>query len=67
VVKEKLDAEAVTPGLSIGVKTVIVAKKARSVRTILLFIFFSLVFRLKGCCRQTSSTTMSPRNQQEEV
>jgi hypothetical protein len=59
VVKEKLDAEALTPGLSIGVKTVIVAKKARSARSILLFIFFSLVFRLKGCYRQTSSTAMS--------
>jgi hypothetical protein len=42
VEKEKLDWEAVTPGLIIGVKTVIVAKEARSARTILLFIFSPL-------------------------
>jgi hypothetical protein len=43
VVKKKLDAEAVTPGLAAGIKTVIVIQRARSARNILLFIFVSLL------------------------
>jgi hypothetical protein len=43
VVKKKLDAEAVAPGLAVGVKTVIVIQRARSARNILLFIFVSLL------------------------
>ena len=43
VVKKKLDAEAVTPGLAVGIKTVIVIQRARSARNILLFIFVSLL------------------------
>jgi len=39
VVKKKLDAEAVAPGLAVRVKTVIMIQRARSARNILLFIF----------------------------
>jgi len=43
VVKKKLDAEAVAPGLAVGVKTMIARQRARSARNILLFIFVSLL------------------------
>jgi hypothetical protein len=43
VVKKKLDAEAVAPGLTVGVKTLIVMQRARSARSILLFIIVSLL------------------------
>ena len=43
MVKKKLDAEAVAPGLAVGVKTVIVIQRARSARNTLLFMFVSLL------------------------
>jgi hypothetical protein len=66
VVKKKLDAEAVAPGLAVGVKTVIVIQRARSARNILLFIFLSPFLDLKGCCRRTSSKAMSPKTKKKK-
>jgi hypothetical protein len=60
VVKKKLDAEAVAPGLAVSVKMIVI-QRARSARNILLFIFVSLL-GFKGMLSQDEQQSDESQN-----
>jgi len=61
VVKKKLDAEAVVPGLTVGVKSAMPIQRAKSARISLMFIF-SPFFRAKGMLLQEEQRSDESKN-----